>query len=155
MSGASYDALENLTVDLSSTPDVSFFRVEAIVRPWRAPKIAQVLSSRGVKGMTISDVRGAGVQGGFRERYAGTEFGSAEHFLVDKTRIEVVTRRSQVDLVVRAIATAAFTGEVGDGKIFVSPVLDVVRIRTAETGSTAEHMKGGMTDMLAQGSLQA
>jgi len=97
--------------------------------------------------MTVSDVRGAGVQGGKRERFRGTEFGSETNFLVEKARIDVVITRSQVDTVVRIISVSAFTGEVGDGKIFVHPVAEVVRVRTGETGAIAEHMLGGMTDM--------
>ncbi|KAL4515779.1 hypothetical protein Ndes2437A_g06504 [Nannochloris sp. 'desiccata'] len=87
------------------------------------------------------------VQGGKRERFAGTEFGSETNFLVDKTRLDIVISRAQVDTVVRTIATAAFTGEVGDGKIFVHPVAEVVRVRTAETGAVAEYMVGGMSDL--------
>lgn len=95
----------------------------------------------------MADVRGAGVQGGKRERFKGTEFGSSKNFLVDKTKLDIVIDRSQVDIVVRLIACAAYTGEVGDGKIFVHPVAEVVRVRTAETGAVAEHMQGGMADM--------
>ena len=105
------------------------------------------LSGIGIKGMTVSHVMGAGVQGGKRERFRGTEFGSDTNFLVEKTRVDIVVARGQVDTVVRAISTAAYTGEVGDGKIFVHPVVEVVRVRTGETGSSAEHMLGGMSDM--------
>jgi len=101
----------------------------------------------GIKGMTVSDVRGAGVQGGKRERFKGTEFGGEDNFLVDKTRLDIVVARGQVDVVVRTIAGAAFTGEVGDGKMFVHPVAEVIRVRTGETGSRAERMEGGMQDM--------
>jgi nitrogen regulatory protein PII len=97
--------------------------------------------------MTVSDVRGAGVQGGKRERFKGTEFGGEDNFLVDKTRLDIVVARGQVDVVVRTIAGAAFTGEVGDGKMFVHPVAEVIRVRTGETGSRAERMEGGMQDM--------
>ena len=142
-----YESLEAITCDLSAFPSCNFFRVEAIIRPWRLNKVVGELSRGGIKGMTVSEVKGAGVQGGKRERFAGTEFGSDTNFLVDKTRLDIVISRAQVDTVVRTIATAAFTGEVGDGKIFVHPVAEVVRVRTAETGAVAEYMVGGMSDL--------
>ena len=104
------------------------------------------LSKSGIKGMTVSSVQGAGVQGGKRERFAGTEFGSDDRFLVDKTRLDVVIVRDQVDIVVRIISASAYTGEIGDGKIFVHPVAEVIRVRTAETGAVAEKMEGGLSD---------
>lgn len=97
--------------------------------------------------MTVVDVLGAGVQGGRRERFKGTEFGDEKNFLVEKKKIDVVVSRTQVDKVVRLICTAAYTGEVGDGKIFVQPVADIIRVRTGETGHWAEKMAGGMEDM--------
>jgi len=142
-----YESLEAITCDLSAFPDCNLFRIEAIIRPWRLDKVIAQLSNAGVRGMTVAQVKGAGVQGGKRERFAGTEFGSETNFLVDKTRLDIVISRSQVDTVVRTIATAAFTGEVGDGKIFVHPVAEVVRVRTAETGAAGEYMSGGMTDL--------
>ncbi|GAB4813918.1 hypothetical protein N2152v2_000964 [Parachlorella kessleri] len=144
---APYKELESLHVNLSGFPTVNYFRVEAIIRPWRVEKVVKRLNANGIRGMTVTDVRGAGVQGGMRERYAGTEFGSAENFLVAKTKLDIVVMRDQVDTVVRLVATAAHTGEIGDGKIFVHPVADVVRIRTAESGDNAERMAGGMEDM--------
>ncbi|KAL4439703.1 hypothetical protein ABPG75_002704 [Micractinium tetrahymenae] len=145
---APYKELEAICCDLSAFPGCNFFRVEAIIRPWRLNKVVEQLNASGIRGMTVEDVRGAGVQGGRKERYAGTEFGdSSDNFLVDKTRLDVVIARGQVDAVVRIIATAAHTGKIGDGKIFVHPVADVIRIRTAETGAVAERMEGGMQDM--------
>ena len=120
---------------------------QAILRPWRLSKVVSGLNSVGIRGMTVSDVRGAGVQGGKRERFKGTEFGDENNFLVDKTRLDIVVAREQVDTVVRLICASAYTGEVGDGKIFVHPVAEVVRVRTAETGAVAERMEGGMQDM--------
>ncbi|KFM25135.1 Nitrogen regulatory protein P-II-like protein [Auxenochlorella protothecoides] len=96
--------------------------------------------------MTVSQVRGAGVQGGHKERYAGTEYGGKTNFLVDKTRLDIVVVRSQVDKVIQTIASTTYTGEIGDGKIFVHPVADVIRVRTGETGAIAERMEGGMSD---------
>lgn len=90
--------------------------------------------------MTVSQVRGSGVQGGLAERYGGNEFGIAA--LVDKSQISVVVSRDQVDDVLRIVCTVANTGEVGDGKIFVTPVADVIRVRTGETGAVAEASAG-------------
>ncbi|CAL8465814.1 g5350 [Coccomyxa elongata] len=107
------------------------------------------LSARGILGMTASTVKGAGVQGGRKERYSGTEHGINN--LVEKERLEIVVHRTQVDTVVRIITRAAQTGEIGDGKIFVLPVADIVRVRTAETGVSAERMEGGMSDRTSKG----
>lgn len=141
---ATYAQLESITCDLSSFPDCSFFRVEAIVRPWRMDDVVSGLAGVGIKGFTVTDVSGVGAQGIAKERYAGTEFGSAN--LIEKVKIEAVCVREQVDVIVQQICTSAFTGEQGDGKIFVHPVADIVRIRTAETGINAERMTGGMSD---------
>ena len=142
---ATYAELESMTVDLSAFPTVQFFRVESIVRPWRLPFVVDKLSRAGIRGMTTSAVKGVGMQGGSRERYGGTEFSSTD--LVDKAKIDIVVTRNQVEFVARICAASAYTGEIGDGKIFVHPVADVIRIRTAETGAVAEHMEGGMEDM--------
>ncbi|KAF5833890.1 hypothetical protein DUNSADRAFT_9637 [Dunaliella salina] len=147
---ASYAELESITCDLSAFPQCHFFRIEAIVRPWRLPFVVEQLSAQGVRGMTTAMVKGVGMQGGNRERYAGTEFALTD--LVDKATVEVVTAREQVDQVVRLISTACYTGEIGDGKIFIHPVADVVRVRTAETGAGAERMEGGMFDQAASSS---
>lgn len=141
-----YDTLEQVTCDLASFPACKFFKIEAIVRPWRLSKLVQVLNEKGIRGMTVSDVRGIGVQGGLAtERDGGTEYSAGD--LVEKVRVQIVLSRSQVDTVVRIICTSCYTGEVGDGKIFVYPVADVVRIRTGETGAVAEKMSGGMEDL--------
>ena len=141
-----YDTLEQVTCDLDSFPDCKFFKIEAIVRPWRLTKMVQVLNEKGIRGMTVSDVRGIGVQGGYAtERAKVTEYSAGD--LVEKVRLQIVLSRSQVDTVVRLICTSCYTGEVGDGKIFVYPVADVVRIRTGETGAVAEKMSGGMEDL--------
>ncbi|PSC67205.1 Nitrogen regulatory P-II [Micractinium conductrix] len=145
-----YKQLEVMSCDLSAFPACKFFRVEAIIRPWRLQKVVAQLAAHGIRGLTVSSVQGAGVQGGRKERYGGTEFGdssASEQFLVDKTRMDIVVARGQVDSVVRIVSAAAHTGEIGDGKIFVHPVADIIRIRTAETGAVAERMEGGMQDM--------
>ncbi|WIA16272.1 hypothetical protein OEZ85_012978 [Tetradesmus obliquus] len=143
---ATYKELGSITCDLSAFPTVQFFRVEAIVRPWRLPYVINALGDAGIRGMTATPVRGVGMQGGRKERYGGSEFSLTD--LVDKTKVEIVVVRDQVDLVARTVATSAHTGEIGDGKIFVHPVADVVRIRTAEVGGVAERMAGGLEDML-------
>lgn len=131
-------------VNLSTFPDVEFFKVEAIVRPWRLDTVVHELSAAGILGMTTQDVRGAGVQGGTRERDKGTEHGLSN--LVEKSKLEIVCYKSQVNTVVRTIVNSSQTGEVGDGKIFVLPVADIVRIRTRETGVAAERMVDGLSD---------
>lgn len=103
------------------------------------------LTRAGIRGVTVSEVKGLGAQLGMTERYAGTEFD--ENQLVDKTKIDVVLSREQVEDVCRIICQTAYTGEVGDGKIFVLPVAEVVRVRTAETGMEAERMRGGRFDL--------
>lgn len=145
--GATNKDLANISCDLSAFPNIQFFRVEAIIRPWRLMYVIQALGDAGIRGMTASPVRGVGMQGGNKERYGGTEFALTD--LVEKHRVDIVVVRDQVDLVVRTVATAAHTGEIGDGKIFVHPVADVVRIRTAETGGVAERMAGGLEDILS------
>eukprot|EP00798_Chlamydomonas_sp_ICE-L_P010581 gene10581-12240_t len=154
---ATYAEMEAISVDLSAFPNVQFFRVEAIIRPWRLPAVVEALSNAGVRGMTTTDIKKGPFpppprlrpvqQGreGTSERYGGSEFSLSD--LVDKSKIDVVVDRSQTSAVTRIICTSAFTGEIGDGKIFIHPVSDVIRVRTAETGAVAERMEGGMTDM--------
>ncbi|KAL3131615.1 hypothetical protein ABBQ38_007912 [Trebouxia sp. C0009 RCD-2024] len=142
---APYKALSTLHADLKAFPNAQFFRIEAIIRPWRLPFVVHELSTLGIYGMTATKVKGVGVQGGKRERYGGTEYGEAD--LVDKSKLDIVVFRTQVNTVIRAVCGAAHTGEIGDGKIFVHPVADVIRVRTGETGAIAERMAGGMQDM--------
>mmetsp|Transcript_3741 Transcript_3741/g.6516 ORF Transcript_3741/g.6516 Transcript_3741/m.6516 type:complete len:210 (-) Transcript_3741:453-1082(-) len=144
---ATYDDLESIKANLSAFPSCEFFRVEAVIRPWRLPFVVEQLGNNGIRGMTVTSVHGIGIQGGSRERYGGTEFSQTD--LVEKQKVEIVVTRAQANIVSRIIATAAFTGEIGDGKIFIHPVAEVIRIRTAETGFLAEHMAGGMEDMMA------
>ncbi len=140
-----YRELETIVVDLSTTP-ANFFCISAIIRPWRLPSVVSALGESGIRGLTVTDVRGLGAQGGsvVMERDAGNEaiLGS----LVEKTKIEVILSRDQVNFAVRLICTTCYTGSVGDGKIFVSPVADVVRVRTGETGAVAERMQDGLAD---------
>jgi nitrogen regulatory protein PII len=109
-------------------------KVEAIIRPFKLEDVKLALVNAGIVGMTVSEVRGFGRQKGQVERYRGSEF--TVEFL-QKLKIEVVIDDSNVDTVVKAIAEAAKTGEIGDGKIFISPIDSVVRIRTGDRDTTA------------------
>ncbi|KAI5083040.1 hypothetical protein GOP47_0002783 [Adiantum capillus-veneris] len=124
-----------------------FCKVEAILRPWRLAHVATGLLKVGIRGVTVSDVKGFGAQGGARERQAGSEFG--ENSFVSKVKLEVVVSKDQVETVIDTIIDQARTGEIGDGKIFVSPVSDVIRVRTGERGLKAERMAGGRADILS------
>ncbi|CAE21656.1 Nitrogen regulatory protein P-II [Prochlorococcus marinus str. MIT 1342] len=109
-------------------------KVEAIVRPFKLEDVKLALVNAEIIGMTVSEVRGFGRQKGQVERYRGSEF--TVEFL-QKLKVEVVVDDDKVEAVVNAIAEAAKTGEIGDGKIFISPVDSVVRIRTGERDSKA------------------
>ncbi len=109
-------------------------RVEAIVRPAKLDEVRKALSERGVSGMSVSEIRGCGRQKGFTERYRGSEYTIN---LLHKVRIEVVVDDADVEPVIETIVKAARTGEVGDGKIMLIPVADMVRIRTGERGAEA------------------
>jgi nitrogen regulatory protein P-II 1 len=104
-------------------------KVEAIIRPFKLDEVKIALVNAGIVGMTVSEVRGFGRQKGQTERYRGSEY--TVEFL-QKLKIEIVVEDDQVDMVVDKIIVAARTGEIGDGKIFISPVDQVVRIRTGE-----------------------
>ena len=109
-------------------------KIEAIIRPFKLEDVKLALVNAGIVGMTVSEVRGFGRQKGQVERYRGSEF--TVEFL-QKLKIEVVVDDEKVDSVLNAIADAAKTGEIGDGKIFISPVESVVRIRTGDLDSSA------------------
>ncbi|ACK68922.1 nitrogen regulatory protein P-II [Gloeothece citriformis PCC 7424] len=104
-------------------------KVEAIIRPFKLDEVKIALVNAGIVGMTVSEVRGFGRQKGMTERYRGSEF--TVEFL-QKLKIEIVVEDNQVDMVVDKLVTAARTGEIGDGKIFISPVEQIIRIRTGE-----------------------
>lgn len=129
-------------------PDAPFYKVEAVLRPWRTKFVCRELLVQGIRGVTISDVKGFGAQGGSRERQSGSEF--ADDDLVVKSKLEVVISADQVEVVIEAIISEARTGEIGDGKIFISPVSEVIRVRTGERGLDAERMAGGRIDLLSQ-----
>ncbi len=109
-------------------------KIEAIVRHFKVEDIKDALSESGVQGMTITEVRGFGRQKGHTETYRGTEY--AVDFL-PKIKIEVVVADASAQQVTETIMRAAQTGQVGDGKIFVSDLAETIRIRTGETGETA------------------
>jgi nitrogen regulatory protein P-II 1 len=109
-------------------------KVEAIIRPFKLDEVKIALVNAGIVGMTVSEVRGFGRQKGQTERYRGSEY--TVEFL-QKLKVEIVVEDNQVDMVVDKIISAARTGEIGDGKIFISPVEQVVRIRTGEKNTEA------------------
>ncbi len=109
-------------------------KIEAIVRPFKLEDVKIALVNAGIVGMTVSEVRGFGRQKGQVERYRGSEF--TVEFL-QKLKLEIVVDDERVTTVVQAIEEAARTGEIGDGKIFISPVESVIRIRTGDRDSNA------------------
>ena len=109
-------------------------KVEAIIRPQKLDEVKAALSEIGVKGMTITDVRGSGKQKGFTQHYRGAEYTVN---LLQKVKVEIVVPDNEAHVVANAIAEAARTGEVGDGKIFLIPIGDVIRIRTGDEGEIA------------------
>ena len=108
--------------------------VSAIIKPFKLDEVREALSSMGVQGITVTEVKGFGRQKGHTELYRGAEY--VVDFL-PKVKIEAAVDDSLVDRVIEAIENAARTGKIGDGKIFVSPLEQVVRIRTGETGKEA------------------
>lgn len=104
-------------------------KVEAIIRPFKLDEVKIALVNAGVVGMTVSEVRGFGRQKGQTERYRGSEY--TVEFL-QKLKVEIVVDDDMVDTVVDKVVAAARTGEIGDGKIFISSVDEIVRIRTGE-----------------------
>ena len=108
--------------------------ITAIIKPFKLDDVRAALADIGVQGMTVSDVKGFGRQKGHTELYRGAEY-QVEY--IPKVKIEIATDDEQVDQVIEAITSAANTGKIGDGKIFVTPLESVIRIRTGESGSTA------------------
>ncbi|MCK8604051.1 P-II family nitrogen regulator [Desulfoferrobacter suflitae] len=109
-------------------------KIEAIIKPFKLDDVKEKLAEVGIKGMTVTEVRGFGRQKGHTEIYRGAEY--VVDFL-PKIKIEVVVPDDHVAEVVEAVRQAAFTGKIGDGKIFVLPVEECVRIRTGEQGEMA------------------
>jgi nitrogen regulatory protein PII len=109
-------------------------KIEAIIKPFKLEEVKEALAGVGVEGMTISEVKGFGRQKGHTEIYRGSEY--TVDFL-PKIKIEVVLADAQVEPAIRAIVGAAKTGKIGDGKVFISPIENAIRIRTDETGDQA------------------
>ena len=109
-------------------------KIEAIIKPFRLEEVKDLLQSMGSQGMTVSEVKGFGRQKGHTEVYRGAEY--TVDFL-PKLKLEVVVTDGQVEEAVAAILRGAKTGKIGDGKIFVSPIQDAIRIRTDEHGERA------------------
>ena len=109
-------------------------KIEAIIKPFKIDNLKEAFSSMGLQGMTISEVKGYGRQKGHTEVYRGAEY------VVDfipKVKVEVVTSDDQVEKIIETILTTVKTGKIGDGKIFVLPVEEVIRVRTGEKGEDA------------------
>lgn len=108
--------------------------ITTIIKPFKLDDVKDALKSAGVQGMTVSEVRGFGRQGGHSETYRGSEY--AIDF-VPKVRIEIVVDDTAVDSVVETIRTSANTGKIGDGKIWITDIARLIRIRTGEEGNNA------------------
>lgn len=109
-------------------------KVEAVIKPFKLDEVREALSAIGANGLTVTEVKGFGRQKGHTELYRGAEY--VVDFL-PKIKLELVIADKMLDAVVEAIVKAAHTGKIGDGKIFVSSVEEVIRIRTGETGEAA------------------
>jgi len=109
-------------------------KIEAIIKPFKLDEVKEALNMKGIKGMTVREVKGYGRQRGHKEIYRG-----AEYFVdfVPKVKLEIITDDGNVEEVIEVIRQAANTGKIGDGKVFVLPVDEVVRVRTGEKGSEA------------------
>ena len=123
----------SLTSDMN-TRRQSVKLITAIVKPFKVDDVKDALKSAGVQGMTVSEVKGFGRQGGHTETYRGSEY--AIDF-VPKVKMELVVDETQVDQVLEAITSSASTGKIGDGKIWVTDISRLIRIRTKEEGSDA------------------
>lgn len=109
-------------------------KIEAIIKPFKLDEVKEALQEIGLQGITVVEARGFGRQKGHTELYRGAEY--VVDFL-PKVKLEVIVESSMVEKTVEAIMNAAQTGRIGDGKIFISPVEEVIRIRTGERGSSA------------------
>jgi nitrogen regulatory protein P-II 1 len=109
-------------------------KIEAIIRPFKLDEVKEALTEEGIKGLTITEVRGYGRQKGHTETYRGSEYRIE---FIPKIKIEVVVDDKNSEKVIEAILKAAKTGQVGDGKVFIYDVQDAIRIRTEESGEAA------------------
>ena len=109
-------------------------KIDAIIQPFKLEPVKEALHRLGIQGMTLTDVKGFGRQKGIREVYRGMEY---QVDFIPKVKIEIVAPDEKVDDIVKIIQDQARTGRIGDGKIFVYPIAQAIRIRTAETGEDA------------------
>ena len=109
-------------------------KIEAIIKPFKLDEVKDALNALGIQGMTVTEVKGFGRQKGHVELYRGAEYDIA---FIPKVKLEIVVAAAMVDKVVAAILEKAKTGKIGDGKIFISSLEDIIRIRTGERGETA------------------
>lgn len=109
-------------------------KIEAVIKPFKLDDVKEALNNVGIQGMTVSEVKGYGRQKGHTEIYRGAEY--AVDF-IPKVKVEIVVPADRCEEVVEIIRNMAFTGKIGDGKIFVVPVEDVIRVRTGERGADA------------------
>jgi nitrogen regulatory protein P-II 1 len=109
-------------------------KIEAIIKPFKLDEVKEELQSMGVNGMTVTEVKGFGRQKGHKEIYRGAEYNVD---FMPKVKIEIIVKSDMTEKVVEAILRTARTGKIGDGKIFVLPVEEVIRIRTGESGDEA------------------
>lgn len=109
-------------------------KIEAVIRPFKLDEVKEALMEEGIRGLTISEVRGYGRQKGHTETYRGSEYRIE---FIPKIKIEVVIDDDKIDRIVDAILKTAKTGQVGDGKIFIYDIQEIIRIRTEESGRSA------------------
>jgi nitrogen regulatory protein P-II 1 len=109
-------------------------RIEAIIRPSRLDEVKSALDDLGIHGISVTEIKGAGKQKGYTQHYRGSEY---QVNLLPKVQLVVVVSDADQEKVIGAIESSAKTGEIGDGKIFITPVLDALRIRTGERGDSA------------------
>jgi nitrogen regulatory protein PII len=109
-------------------------KIEAIIKPFKLEDVKEALTTLGIEGMTVTEVKGFGRQKGHTEIYRGSEY--TVDFL-PKLKLEIVLADSQVDAAIKAIVDSAKTGKIGDGKVFVLPIENAIRIRTSEKGDSA------------------
>ncbi len=109
-------------------------KIEAVIKPHKLEEVKNALNGIGIKGMTVTEVKGYGRQKGHKEIYRGAEY---QVDFIPKIKIEIVIEKDQADRVIETIMKSARTGKIGDGKIFIIPVEEVIRIRTGEQGPDA------------------
>jgi nitrogen regulatory protein PII len=121
-------------LDLCDEEDQLMKMVSAVIRPHRLQHVKEALADAGIVGLTVTDVRGAGRQKGQIERYRGSEYSID---LIPKIKLEIATEDEQAEVVIRTIRESAYTGEIGDGKIFIHSLEDAMRIRTGDRGESS------------------